>query len=316
MAHSQVEKRIAQKRHAKGILVPLLVDLFSRSVEIEEDDLPFLLDLLEKMVTRQGVRNSRPVFSPSQLSSCLRYVYLLKHHSELGVFKKPSMRPEANYYFFTGNWIHLKWQLALHKLDKRWPDEKFQLLGVEVPILSKRKDHGGTVDALVAIELEPVIVDFKGLNVRTFSEITRGYVPPEYALQIADYGMLFNSPSQRALKITKGLLVAENKGGPDPKHPIALHESEIPIKTYLPEIRGRLEVLRSHEQDGEIPEPECTSTQTLQFQGCPFSGFCRKEVKEIQRRNAASEDTEGYRVAVPGRNGNRRSRRNSKRRAG
>jgi hypothetical protein len=315
---TQTEKRIAQQRRAKGVLVPLLEDLFSRQVEIEEgEDVEFLTTLLNLTAIRQTKRQTKPLYSPSQLSSCLRYVYLLKHHKALGITKQPSIRPEANFYFFNGNWVHLKWQFALYKLHQKLPDDVFMLIGCEIPIISKHGDHGGTMDALVMIHGEFYIVDFKGLNVRTFSEIARGFIPPEYALQIVDYGMLFNSQRGNAV-LTRGLLITESKGGPDPKHPIALHESEIPIKTRLPEVRGRLEVLRNHERRKEIPEPECTSTQTLQFIGCPFAAHCRKEVKEIQRqrRDAESKNAERYRVAVPKGNGNRRSRRNSKRRAG
>lgn len=298
MPKARVEKSIRHKRSRKGVLVPLLEDLFARPVEIEEDDLPFLANLLEMITIRQGQRVARPLYSPSQLSSCLRYVYLLKHHRELEIEKRPSTRPEANYYFYTGNWIHLKWQLALYKLEIALPDEVFKLVACEIPIVSKRKDHGGTVDAIVMIYGELYIVDFKGLNVRTFSEITRGYVPLDYTLQIADYGMLFNSQRLPGAKIAKGLLVVENKGGPDAKHPIALHESEIEIRTKLPEVRGRLEVLRNHESEGKTPEPECTSTQTLQFIGCPFAAYCRKEVKEVQRRNQAKQSENGYKVAI------------------
>jgi hypothetical protein len=314
---TQTEKRIRQKRQSKGVLVPLLEDLFSRQLEIEESDVEFLTMLLDRMVVRGDKRKNQPLYSPSQLSSCLRYVYLLKHHQNLGISKRPSTRPEANYYFFTGNWVHLKWQFALYKLDKKLSDDVFKLIGCEIPIVSKWGDHGGTVDAIVMIYGKLYIVDFKGLNVRTFTEITRGYVPLDYSMQIADYGMLFNSQRVPGAVIENGLLIAESKGGPDASHPIALHETEIVIKTRIPEVRGRLKELRNYESQGEIPEPECTSTQTLQFNGCPFAGHCRQEVKVIQRRrrDAEGKDAEGYRVAIPGRNGNRRSRRNSKRRS-
>jgi hypothetical protein len=97
----------------------------------------------------------------------------------------------------------------------------FKLIGVEVPIVSKRGDHGGTVDALVLIYGVLYIVDFKGLNVRSFANITRGEIPPQYAMQIGDYGMLWNAMKNRNghSKVTHGLLITESKGGPDPKHP-------------------------------------------------------------------------------------------------
>jgi hypothetical protein len=317
MPASQIQKLIRHKQTRKGVLVPLLEDLLQHSVEIESDeDVEWITALLKRMVERQDARTNRPVFSPSQLSECLRYVYLLKHHKEHGITKSRQVRIEPNFYFFNGNFLHLKWQFALYKLDKALPDEVFKLIGVEVPILSKRKDHGGTVDALVLIYGELYIVDFKGLNVRTFGEITRGTIPGQYLVQLADYGMLYNSQKNggKIAQISKGLLVSENKGGPDPRHPIALHETEIEIATHLPEVRSRLEVLREHGEANSIPEPECVSTQTLQFLGCPFRKLCKEEVREIarRRREAESKNTAGLSVARPQRSRTRRARGNSK----
>jgi hypothetical protein len=307
-----VENLLSQRATRKGVLVPLLEDLFQRPVEVETDeDVEFLHDLLKKMVVRQNARGTKPVFSPSQLASCLRYVYLLKHHKDHGIEKSKSVRVEPHFYFFNGNFLHLKWQFALYKLEQAIDDPSvFKLIGVEVPILSKRKDHGGTVDAVVAIYGEIYIIDFKGLNVRTFGEITRGYVPQDYAVQIADYGMLFNSQVKKKIgKITKGLLVVENKGGPEQKRPLALFETEIEIATYLPEVRTRLEVLRENGEKEEIPIPECTSPYTVQFTGCPFRKFCKKEVTEIHRRHKELERRDSANVAVARPSGTARKRR-------
>lgn len=318
MPPNKTQKLISHKRKRSGILVPLMEDLFQSQVEIDDEiDLDFLTNTLRTMMERQKARVGRPVFSPSQLSECLRYVYLLKHHKSLGIAKAGAVRVEPNFYFFNGNFLHLKWQYALHKLDRFINDpEIFRLHGVEVPILSKRKDHGGTADALASIYKQPYIIDFKGLNVRTFGEIANGRIPPQYVMQLADYGMLFNSQRGKGLQIFSGLLVSENKGGPDRGHLIALHESEIKIKTHVPEVRYRLEVLREHEAKEEIPAPECESTQTYQFQGCPFRKFCKSEVAEIQKRKreADSSNPEKLEVARPGRSRDYRAARNSKRR--
>lgn len=303
---SNVTNQLRHRAKRKGTLVPLLEDLFQKPVEIESDeDINFIAGLAALMAGRGVRRNAAPVFSPSQLSECLRYVYLLKNHKELGILKLGQTRVDANFYLFNGNFLHLKWQFALHKLDLALPNEIFTLIGVEVPIISKRKDHGGTVDALCLVYGEPTVVDFKGLNVRSFTNITYGTVPESYLVQMADYGMLYNSQRNGTNKISHGLLVTENKGGPDPKHPIALQETEVPIDLYLPNVRSRLKKLREHGEANTIPHPECVSTQTIQFQSCPFRGFCRKEVKAIQRKRAEleSRDTAKLTVARPGRRG-------------
>ena len=317
MARTRTEDAIRHQQRRGGILLPMIEDLFKQPIEIEsQDDIDFIVLLLESQMTRQQDRTSNPLFSPSQLAECLRYVYLLKNHKELEIPKLASVRIEPNFYFFNGNWLHIKWQFALFKLAKKINDPAiFTMLGVEVPIVSKHKDHGGTVDALCLVYTEPIIVDFKGLNVRTFSKIAAGNVPEQYLVQLADYGMLWNAAAKRGngARITRALLMAENKGGPDKRHPIALHEAEVEISTYLPNVRSRLEDLREHARQEKIPEPACVSTSSFQFQGCPFRKFCRQEVQAVERRNrrAASKDSEGYRVATPGRRRNHRARRNS-----
>jgi hypothetical protein len=319
MTRTKTEQLIRHKRKRSGVLVPLLEDLFQRPVEIESDeDVEWITTLLRRMVERQQARTSAPLFSPSQLAQCLRYVYLLKHHRELGISKTSSVRVEPHFYFFTGNFLHLKWQFALYKLEEYVNDpEIFTLHGVEVPIVSKHRDHGGTVDALCSVYKEPVIVDFKGLNVRAFGEITRGFVPPQYASQLSNYAMLYNAAIRNgdSPKISRGLLVSENKGGPDPKHLIALHEIEIPVQTHLPEVRRRLKELRSHGKTDSIPPPECQTTKGIQYLGCPFRKFCKEEIREIESRRRESErkDAENVAVAIPERRRRNRSGRNSKR---
>ena len=304
MSPSQLEKQLKHEKNSKGILVPLLEDLLRQPVNIEtQDDVDWMTELLEIMVERDERRNQElGVFSPSQLASCLRYVYLLRHYKQLDIARMRELRIEPSFYFLTGNFLHLKWQFALYKLEQKIGDpDVFQLLGVEVAIMSKRGDHGGTVDAIVLIHGVPYIVDFKGLNVRSFGEITRAFIPHDYEVQLADYMMLWNSLRKKPypFRIEQALLIAENKGGPDAKHPIALHEHVIKMKEHLPEVQLRLEVLREHEAKEEIPSPECVTTKGFQFAGCPFQKYCKKEVKEIEVARRTQGGDTALKVARP-----------------
>lgn len=302
MTKTLTEKQISHARRRKGVLVPLLEDFMRRPVNIESaDDVKFLTGLLATMAEREDRRRDPDtrVFSPSALASCLRQVYLKKHHTALEIPAVTLPRVEPNFYFLNGNFLHVKWQFALHKLEKAIDDPAvFQVIGFEVPILSKRGDHGGTVDAIVLIFNVPYILDFKGLNVRSWGEITRGFIPPDYAIQLTDYMMLWNSQKQSPFRIEKALLLCESKGGPIAKYPIALHESVIELTTFKPEVRRRLEVLREHEAQEEIPPPECTSTAGFQFGGCPFAKFCKDEVREIQRQRKERESRTPARLKV------------------
>jgi hypothetical protein len=296
------ERQIAHARRRKGMFVPLMEDFMRKPVNIESnEDVEFLTSLFQKMTEREDRRRdpNSNMFSPSALASCLRLVYLKKHHEALEILSRTLPRVEPNFYFLNGNFLHIKWQFATYKLAKAINDPKvFEIHGFEVAIESKRKDHGGTVDVIVSIFEEPLILDFKGLNVRSFSEIAREYVPVDYRIQLTDYMILWNSRRDAPFRIERALLLTESKGGPDNKHPIAMHETEILLNDFKPEVRRRLEVLREHEAKEEIPPPECTSTASFQFGGCPFASYCKEEVREIQDRLRRRESRKATEVSL------------------
>lgn len=284
-----------------------------KQVSIEsQEDVEFLTNLFQTMLEREDRRRDpeSKVYSPSSLAACLRQVYLKKHHEKLEITPRFPPRVEPNFYFLNGNFLHVKWQFALYKMEEAINDPAvFQIHGFEVPILSKRGDHGGTVDVIFSVFKKWYIGDFKGLNVRAWSEISRGFVPVAYSVQLTDYMVLWNSRKESPFRIEQALLLSENKGGPVPKHPIALHETVIELADFKPEVRRRLEVLREHEANEEIPEPECVSTAGFQFAGCPFAGFCKVEVSEIQRRRKERESRKPTKLAVAQPNGKRRRKR-------
>jgi hypothetical protein len=299
LARTTTERQISRSRKADQILVPLIEQRLRHPVNIDDGkDADFMHDLMLKQADREEERAERNYYSPSQLASCLRQVYLSRHHKQLEIVPVKQTRIEPNFYFLTGDWLHLKWQFVLYKMDKEGT-EGFKLIDCEVPVASKRGDHGGTIDAVCEINGEWVAVDFKGLNVRDAGKAARGDVDLKYKIQLADYLILWNSTLREIQQLSRGLLIVENKGGPDPNHPIALSEISVYAKDHKPEVQWRLETLRAHEKAHTIPEPSCQSVSTLQFQGCPFRKFCREEVQAIQKRNAKSRDTTKLRVASP-----------------
>jgi hypothetical protein len=314
MPRTQIEKRIRHQRKRKGILVPLIEDFMARPVNIESQaDARFIHALTQTMIEREERRRGdEKVFSPSALSECLRYIYLAKNFKELGIPRVFTTRVEPNFYFLTGNFLHIKWQFALYKLDQVTDDDDFKLIAVEHQIISKHGDHGGTIDVLCEVDREPLIVDFKGLNVRDWGKIARNEIPGAYRIQCADYGMLYNASKDRpAGKVKRVLLIAENKGGPTNDYPAALCESEINVRDNLPEVRARLEVLRTHEKENTIPPPECVSTGRVQFTGCPFRKYCKKEVQAIEReRKSKDSNSPRHKLAIPPRRGANSARRN------
>lgn len=314
---TKLEKQIRSTRaQSSTVLVHKLNELLKMPIGVENDaDATFLYALAMKQVEREAVRKSgNGVYSPSGLASCLRHVYLGKNWKQLGLDRVELPAIEAHYYFLTGDFIHLKWQFALYKLGL--VDPNFTLIDCEVPVMSKRGDHGGTIDVVCLNDGELQLVDVKGLNVRSFHHVDDGNPPIPYRIQVTDYMMLWNAevlsgkrkPTKSMAevlgadvfpKIHRGIILAENKGGPDAKHPAALSEYIVKLKDNLPEVRARLEILRAHEEEQSIPHIECVSTRGIQFQGCPFAEFCKEEVRAFEREAAKDSDPSKFRLAKP-----------------
>lgn len=314
---TDLEKRLKANRVQKGtLLVSKLNEILKMNLGIEtEEDAQFLHALALKQVERERVRKSgNSVYSPSGLASCLRRVYLGAHWQEMGLDRVELPAIEAHYYFLTGDFIHLKWQFALYKLSILDPD--FWLIDVEVPVISKRGDHGGTIDVVCLNDGELQIVDVKGLNRRSFYHVDENNAPIAYRIQVGDYMMLWNAavthnlieptPMMKEIhgwdkfpKIHTGIILAENKGGPDARHPTALTEQVVKLKEVKPDIRTRLEILRGHEEEKTLPEIECVSTRSVQFQSCPFAEVCKKEVRARERAGSKDRDSKQYRVSKP-----------------
>lgn len=274
-------------------------------------DRKFLSDLIEKNRLREQERESEKTFSPSALSECLRRVFLSKHHDSLEIPKVFIPRIETSFYFLKGEFIHLQWAYVIYKMAQK--SDKIELApdpidSFEVRVASKRGDHRGTIDVIPNVLGDDYVVDFKGLNVRDFTKTSRGEVSEKYRIQLTDYMMILNSEIQSRYNVKDALLIVENKGGPDAHYPAALCEARISLAENKAEVRGRLEVLRNHEKEDTIPHPECVSTKSIQFQGCPFQGFCKKEVKAIENRRAKSRNTERLAVRVPEKRRSNRSR--------
>lgn len=319
MSPTRLEKTITQRRRSQGIIRPLLEELFMGQVRIEDqDDIDFINHTATKMALREAERKDNLVFSPSGLASCLRRVYLGRHWKALGLERVELPNVEAHGIFSEGDFRHLQYHFYMHKLDKHL-GHKFILVDIEVPVVSKRKDHGGTVDCIAFLPEHEitVVIDYKGWNVRNFQQALNG-LPHSPRIQVTDYMMLLNAGVWKfpyelyeqldsvglhvPEKISDAFILAFNKGGPDNKHPLALHEHHVALSDNLPEVQIRLGVLREHEREKEIPSPECTSTKTAVFQNCPFAGYCLKEVREVERRKARRQDTKEFKVSRPARN--------------
>lgn len=274
-----------EERKAKGVVVPLLEELLERGVSVDDDeDRAFMLYLMNARARQR----EKGVFSPSMLSSCLRQSYYAKTGKE----RFPVATPRSNAIFIDGDFRHYKWQFCLWKLHRA---EKLHLIGCEVRVFHASGDFAGTIDAIVVIDGETFIIDFKGMNVSSFQSFVRWGTSEGYKLQIVGYGLILNtvkSPIKSeffpdaSVRVDRVILIGENKGGPDNNgSPIALHEDIIEIRSYKSKVKRRMALLRRYVADEEVPEPSCKSTRYVSFLECPFSPHCRDEVRAIQRQD-------------------------------
>lgn len=286
------EKRIIEKRKSKGILVPILEQMLERPLEIEDqEDIAFMLHLMRE----RAKPREKGVFSPSMLSSCMRKSYFAKTNQK----RRWAKSPRTNAFFLDGNFRHLKWQFALWKAGRAG---LLTLLGVEVRVYHPSGDYAGTIDAVVEIDDEIFIVDFKGMNANDFQLLEMNGANFQHRVQIVGYAIIANVDEKARdgdKEVTRCLLVGENKAGPTQKgSPIALHEDVVEVSRHRREVKTRIAQLRKAVADEEIPEPACTSTRTKIFQECPFAWYCREEVLAVQRKLESSKRSDASKRQV------------------
>lgn len=308
------ERRILERRRAKGILVPILEEVLERQLSVDDEkDQWFMLELMKARARQR----EKGVFSPSMLSSCMRQAYFAK----TGVEKRAAKSPRSNGFFLDGDFRHYKWQFALWKAHRAG---LLELLGCEIRVYHPNGDFAGTIDAIVRIDGKLYVIDFKGMNVNSFQNHEKYGTKEGYVVQIVGYAGIVNlccafesfMGNFTGVVIEACLLVGENKGGPvQGGSPIALHEDLLPISKHRSKVKRRMHALRGFVSREEVPPPECTSTRTLGFQECPFSYLCREEVLQIQRKRESERKQQGLSVSRPSRRADAGDRSQSRSRA-
>lgn len=282
MPRTSTERRILERRNARGILVPILEEVLEDQLSVDDDeDRAFMIGLMNARARQR----EKGVFSPSMLSSCVRQAVFVKREVE----KRKSKSPRSNAFFLDGDFRHYKWQFALWKAHRAG---LLILLGVEIRVFHPNGDFAGTIDAIVEIAGVIYVIDFKGMNVNTFQQHEKWGTKDGYVVQIVGYADIVNKAGQfesfmgsfLGVEIETCLLIGENKGGPvQSGSPIALHEDALSVKKHRSKVKRRMHLLRGYMTNEEVPPPSCTSTRNLGFQECPFSYLCHTEVKAIQR---------------------------------
>jgi hypothetical protein len=238
------------------------------------------------------------------------------YFAKTGKERRYAKSPRTNGFFIDGNFRHLKLQFMVWKAHQAG---LLRLLGVEVRVYHLDNDYAGTVDAIVEIDGEVFIVDFKGMNVSSFQKLEMYGAEQNHRIQIVGYALIANvgrtvdvdGVELSLPEVKRCLLVGENKGGPTQKgSPIGLHEYVVEVAKHKREVKTRINALREAVKNAQVPKPACSSTRIKAFTECPFSYFCREEVTKIQkqRENAQGSNPKKRTVKTPERASVNRSR--------
>jgi hypothetical protein len=295
-------KKEIRRTQKTGVLVPMIMNFMTQNaVEIEtQADMDFMNNLIALTAKREEMRRDGPrFFSPSSIGEpCVRKAYLARHAVKVPGAPSPyGLLP--HFYFLTGNFLHLKWQFALHKMEQ-WIGNStiFQVHAYELPVASKHGDHRGTIDVVASIYNEPYVIDFKGLNTFSAKKISYGKIPLNYRIQVADYLVLWNSQrlkvDVKVPRIEKGLLIVEDKTGGEQ----FLQEAVIRLSRDGKRARRKLQELREWEAKGQMPPPLCKSLKDKNFIGCQFRGICFDEV-EARHKASTQQIREGLALVPP-----------------
>lgn len=199
-----------------------------------------------------GKRSRKPGFRASGMGKCPR----------ARVFARIGTEGLAEQYdstlsniFFTGNVMHLKWQLA--GLTEGW------MVDAEIPMHSDEHDLGGTADGLV---YDGSLFEFKTIYNRGYQWVLGNGPNPEHLRQVGAYKIL--NPDLSAASI-----VYENKNTGEWRE-FRVYFTDVVMEP----VHRELGMLRAAVRDRELPETKdaCRMRTGTEYRRCPFRDVCLK----------------------------------------
>lgn len=251
-------------RHHRGEILAPVVDAYLRQGTPVISSATW--EIIAGLLLRPE-RDRRRTFSASGLDRCMRQQTL-----ELLGFPRDEVPSERlSNIFFDGNWRHLRWQALFVEMGivpcgrvedgavVLGGDDHLLEVGVELP------DHmlRGTLDLIAEINEELWLVDIKGANPRTFSEVRGGGEPYRaYRLQLHAYML--------ATGVRQALIWYEDKASQD------YYEVRLSLDDTASEqlFLARTSALRYFWERQELPPPLPNAPMTPDCRGCPYQLDC------------------------------------------
>lgn len=198
-------------------------------------------------------------FSPSNLGGCEREAA----YRFVGARSKKMFDPDLQLIFDDGEWRHLKWQATFRDMEKVLGPKRFKVIAIEQRVQYKDLFIEGSLDAILRIIGELIVVDIKGISEQGFQFVMRNNKPiAKHVLQLISY--------MRARKIRRGLIWYENKNNQYTLAFIIEFNNE-----DWAEVQAWTESVISFLEKKKLPpaHPDCRRG-TIGFQKCPYADLC------------------------------------------
>jgi len=227
-----------------NILLEVL-DLIERERDIEKD-------LLKKTSSHHYIRASSIGYCPQSI------LFMLQ-----GKKSKPSNSLLRK--FHNGSFAHIRIQSYLLAMSKFFPDE-IKIIHLEPYFVSERYNICGHVDAIISIDTEDYIVEFKTINHEEFQGLFE--VKAEHYLQAHAYALMTG--------IERILLLYEDKNNQNWKCFYEQYDCEIADTVIKPKIKTILQAFANNETlqryDG--------SSDSCKY--CLYKSFCKQLTLETE----------------------------------
>ena len=195
-----------------------------------------------------GNRERKSLFRSSAAGSCARKQVF----SAQGIKGRNTIDSDLANIFATGNFLHLKWQMA--GLTEGW------LAVAELPVESKEYSFGGTLDGVID---DGSLFEFKSINPRGFSQVCEWGPRHDHILQAHGYMWLANLPAVS--------FVYEDKGSGEWRE-FRVQRDELIIDAVI----GMVDDMENHLAKETLPAPlpDCVKKNGYVYRHCPFNETC------------------------------------------
>ena len=207
------------------------------------------LDFAAKVLAQDigGNRRRETNFRASSIGVCSRrQVFAVR-----GYKTRPVESDLAN-IFATGNFLHLKWQMA--GLTEGW------LIDAEVPVKSNEYSMGGTMDGII---YDGSLFEYKSINPKGFKSVCEFGPRHDHILQAHGYMWLGDLPAVS--------FIYEDKGSGEWRE-FRMERDDLIVEAII----GLTSDMEDHIAAHTLPEPlsKCIDREGPIYRNCPFRDIC------------------------------------------